>query len=82
MFCADCIALLPDIKQLAECERLASNLPYKFFSQSDIATRRDFLPERFILVSFGWGDVSLAPILGEPREQSREFKPFPKSNLY
>jgi hypothetical protein len=67
---------------LAECKRLASNLQYKFFSQSNIATRRDFLPERYTLASFGWGDVSLTPILGEPREQSKEFKPLPKSNLY
>ena len=82
LFCADCIALLPGIKHLAECKRLASNLPHKFFSRSNIATRRDFLPERFILASFGWGGISLAPILGEPREQSKEFKPLPKSNLY
>jgi hypothetical protein len=34
------------------------------------------------LASYGWGGVYLAPILGEPREQSKEFKPFPKSNLY
>ena len=46
LFCADCIALLSGIKQLAECERLDSNLLYKFFSYSNIATRRDFLPER------------------------------------
>jgi hypothetical protein len=82
LFCADCIALLLGIKHLAKCERLASNLPYKFFSKSKITTRRDFLPERFTLESFGWGDVSLAPVLGEPREQSKEFKPLPKSNLY
>jgi len=82
LFCADCIALLSGIKQLAECERLDSNLLYKFFSYSNIATRRDFLPERFTLAGFGWGDVSLAPTLGEPREQSKEFKSFPKSNLY
>ena len=68
LFCADRIALLLVIKQLAKCEHLASNLPYKFFSQSNITTRRDFLPERFTLASFGWGDASLAPILGEPRE--------------
>jgi len=39
-------------------------------------------PRALTLASFGWGDVSLAPTLGEPREQSKEFKSFPKSNLY
>jgi hypothetical protein len=82
LFCADCIALLLGIKHLAECKRLASNLLHKFFNQSKITTRRDPLPERLTLASFGWGDVSLAPKLGEPREQSKEFKPFSKSNLY
>jgi len=72
----------PGIKHLAEYKRLASNLPYKFFSKSNITTRRRSLPEYFTLASFGWGDISLAPILGESREQSKEFKPFPKSNLY
>src|SRR5262249_53714523 len=82
LFCADCIALLLGIKHLAKCERLASNLPYKFFSRSNITTRHDSFPERLTLASFGWGGVSLAPILGESREQSKEFKPFPKSNFY
>src|SRR5215510_3806905 len=53
LFCSDCIALLLGIKQLAKCERLASNLPDKFFSRSNISTRRDSLPEYFTLASFG-----------------------------
>src|SRR5215510_12904145 len=62
LFCADYIAFLLGIKQLAECERSASNLPYKFFSRSNTTTRRDSLPGLLTLASFGWGDVSLTPI--------------------
>jgi hypothetical protein len=63
-------------------QTLGLQFALQMFLPIDNTTRRDPLPERLTLASFGWGDVSLAPKLGEPREQSKEFKPFSKSNLY
>jgi hypothetical protein len=79
LFCVHHIALLFGINRLAKCKRSVSNLLYKPFYQSNISLRRDSLAERLTLTSFGRGDGSLAPILGEPREQSKNFKQFPKS---
>jgi hypothetical protein len=79
LLCVDHIALLLGINRLAKCKRSAPNLLDKTFYQANISLRRDCLAKRLTLTSFGLGDGSLAPILGEPREQSKNFKPFPKS---
>jgi hypothetical protein len=79
LFCVDRIAILFGINRLAKCKRSASILLYKSFPQANITLRRDSLAKRLILASFGLGDGSLAPIPGEPREQSKKFKSFPKS---
>ncbi len=79
LFCVDHIALLLGINRLAKCKCSASNLLYKPFYQANISLRRDSLAKRLTLTSFGLGDGSLAPVLGEPREQSKNFKSFPKS---
>ena len=78
LFCVDHIAFLLGINRLAKCKRSVSNLLYKLFYQANISLRRDSLAKSLTLISLGRGDVSLAPILGEPREQSKKFKPFPK----
>jgi hypothetical protein len=74
LFCVDHIAFILGINRLAECKRSASNLLHKPFYQANISLRRDSLAERLTLTSSGLGDGSLAPILGEPREQSKKFK--------
>ena len=79
LLCVDHITFLLGINRLAKCKRSASNLPYKLFYRANISLRRDSLARRFTLTSSGWGDVSLAPTLGEPRELSKNFKLFPKS---
>jgi len=79
LLCVDRIALPFGINRLAKCKRSASWLHYKFFYQVNVSQRRDSLAKRLTLTSFGSGNRSLGPVLGEPREQSNEFKPFPKS---
>src|SRR5262245_60369257 len=79
LFCVDHIGLLLGINRLAKCKCSASNLLYKPFYLVNISLRRDYLAKRLTLTRFGLGDVSLAPILGEPRELSKKYKPFPKS---
>jgi|SRR5215475_10438412 len=81
LFCVGHIALPLGINRLAKCNSSASNLLNKLFYQADISLRRDSLAKRLTLASFGLGDGSLAPVQGEPRKQSKEFKSFPKSKI-
>ena len=79
LFFVDYIALLLGINRLAKCKRSASNLLCHPFYQTNTSIHRDSLAKRLTLTRFGRGDGSLAPTLGEPREQSKYFKQFPKS---
>ena len=78
LFCADHIGLLLSINRLAKCKHSASILLYKLFYQANISLRRDSLAKRLTLSSFGRGDGSLTPMLGEPREQSNEIQIVPQ----
>src|SRR5262249_52599709 len=77
LFCADRIALFLEYQALRRIQTLGIQFALQILLSGEyLATPR--LPRKHLtLTSFGCGDSSLVPILGEPREQSKEFAPFP-----